>query len=267
MGLVRWASRNRLGLAAGILAPWIAPYDPIRIELRSRLHGPSGAHLLGTDEFGRDVLSRVLWGSRTSLSVGFLIVGVATLLGVMLGLVSGYFGGVIDHLIMRAIDITLTFPTLLLALVLVAVLGQALVNIMLAVAIALTPTYARIVRSLVLSVKTLEFVTAARGLGASNWRIIGRDILPNIASEAVILATLNIAAAVLIESSLSFLGLGVQPPTPSWGSMISDGRKFLLEAPWISSSAGLAIMATVLGFNLAGDAFRDAWDPRLRGRR
>jgi peptide/nickel transport system permease protein len=248
-----------------IFAPLISLHNPIQVDLGKKLQAPGGSYILGTDEFGRDILSRLIYGSRISISVAFLTVGISMFLGIAMGLLSGYFGGWVDNLIMRGIDILLCFPILLMALALVAVLGPKLMNIMIAVGIALTPRYARIVRSVVLSLRGQQYVEAARGLGAGHGYILYHHILPNAIPPIIVVATLNVAMAILIESSLSFLGLGVQPPTPSWGSMIASGRKWLIEAPWISTFSGIAIMITVMGFNFFGDALRDILDPRLRG--
>lgn len=248
-----------------ILAPIISPYDPAKVNLAKKLLAPSKAYLLGTDEFGRDILSRIIYGARVSMTVAFLTVGVSLVLGVIMGLLSGYFGGWIDQLIMRATDVLLCFPILLMALALVAVLGPQLMNIMLAVAIALTPQYARIIRGTVLTLRNQHYVEVSKGLGATNFYVILKHIFPNSIPSIIVVATLNIATAILIESSLSFLGLGVQPPTPSWGAMIADGREWLLDAPWISTFSGAAIMFAVFGFNLFGDSLRDILDPRLHG--
>jgi peptide/nickel transport system permease protein len=267
--------RNPLALIGGcivlvlllciILAPVIAPYNPARVNLSKKLVAPGVEYWLGTDEFGRDVLSRIIWGARVSMAVAFFTVGVSMVLGVTMGLLSGYFGGWVDQVIMRLTDILLCFPILLMALALVAVLGPQLMNIMLAVGIALTPQYARIIRGSVLPLRTQHYVEASRGLGASHLYVLIKHIIPNAIPSVIVVATLNVATAILIESSLSFLGLGVQPPTPSWGAMIAEGREWLLNAPWISTFSGVAIMIAVLGFNLFGDALRDILDPRLHG--
>ena len=246
-----------------VLAPIISPHDPVKVNLSNKLISPNSEYWLGTDEFGRDILSRIIWGTRVSMSVAFLTVCVSMVLGVTMGLLSGYFVGWVDQLIMRVTDILLCFPILLMALALVAVLGPQLMNIMLAVGIALTPQYARIIRGTVLSLRDQHYVEASKGLGGSHFYVIVKHILPNSIPSIIVVATLNVATAILIESSLSFLGLGVQPPTPSWGAMIADGREWLLDAPWISTFSGVAIMITVLGFNLFGDALRDILDPRL----
>ena len=249
----------------GILAPWLAPQDPMKVDLRKRLAPPGKDHFLGTDGFGRDVMSRIIWGTRVSLQVGIVAVGVSSLLGILLGLFSGYYLGWIDSLIMRLVDILLSFPTILLALAIMAALGSSLTNVMIAVGITLAPRFARLVRGSVLTVRELDYIHAARALGMSNMRIIFLHIFPNVTAPIIIMATVNVAYAILAEASLSFLGLGVRPPTPTWGGIISDGRSFLDIAPWISLFSGFVIMIAVLGFNLFGDGLRDALDPWLRG--
>ncbi len=249
----------------GIFAPWLAPDDPLKLDLRKRLVAPTKNHLLGTDGFGRDVMSRIIWGSRISLQVGIVAVGISSLLGILLGLISGYYGGVLDVLIMRIVDIMLSFPTILLALAIMAALGSSLTNVMIAVGITLAPRFARLVRGSVLSVRELDYIQAALALGMNNGRIIFMHVFPNVTAPIIVLATLNVSYAILTEASLSFLGLGVRPPTPTWGGIISNGRAFLDIAPWISLFSGFAIMITVLGFNLFGDGLRDALDPWLRG--
>ncbi len=248
----------------GILAPWLAPHDPMKVDLRNRLAPPGGDHFLGTDGFGRDVMSRIIWGTRVSLQVGIVAVSVSSLLGIVLGLFSGYYGGWIDSLIMRLVDIMLSFPTILLALAIMAALGSSLTNVMIAVGITLAPRFARLVRGSVLTVRELDYIHAARALGMRDMRIIFLHIFPNVTAPIIIMATVNVAYAILAEASLSFLGLGVRPPTPTWGAIISDGRSFLDIAPWISLFSGFVIMIAVLGFNLFGDGLRDALDPTLR---
>lgn len=252
-------------ILCGVLAPWLAPQDPMKLDLRNRLAPPTRDHFLGTDGFGRDVMSRIIWGSRISLQVGIVAVGVSSLLGIVLGLLSGYYGGLVDVLIMRLVDVMLSFPTILLALAIMAALGSSLTNVMIAVGITLAPRFARLVRGSVLTVRELDYIHAARALGMGNMRIIFLHIFPNVTAPIIIMATLNVAYAILAEASLSFLGLGVKPPTPTWGGIISDGRAFLDIAPWISLFSGFVIMIAVLGFNLFGDGLRDAMDPWLRG--
>jgi peptide/nickel transport system permease protein len=253
-----------LGLAA-IFAPAIAPYDPIKVDAGQGLLAPSRAHLLGTDDLGRDVFSRVLWGARVSLTVGLISVSIGLLAGVSLGLVAGYFGGWIDLIAMRAIDALLAFPALILAIAITAALGPKVQNAMIAIGIVAIPAYTRLTRGQVLSVREREFVTAARALGAPSYRILLRHILPNITNALVVQATLSIAFAVLAEAALSFLGLGAQPPFPSWGQDINYSQRYLSNLKWwMSAGPGIAIFLAVFSFNFLGDALRDALDPRLR---
>jgi peptide/nickel transport system permease protein len=256
-----------VAIATGaVLAPWIAPHDPVQQRLLGRLRPPGApAHPLGTDNFGRDVLSRLLFGSRISILVGVVSVAIAAGVGILFGLLGGYYGGVLDQWLMRLIDILMAFPVVLLAIAIVAFLGGGLLNLMLAVGISSVPPFARLVRSEVISQRGRDYVEAARALGAGHGRLMGRHILPNSMSAIVVLSTLRISTAILTESSLSFLGLGVGPPTPTWGNMVAEGTKFLQSAPWISIVPGAAIMLMVLAFNLFGDGLRDALDPRLKG--
>jgi ABC-type dipeptide/oligopeptide/nickel transport system permease subunit len=249
----------------GIAGPWIAPYDPLDQDLAKSLLGPSWAHWFGTDSFGRDILSRVLYGARISLIVGIASQGIAFSLGVAMGLVSGYYGGRVDSVIMRLADVTLAFPTLLLLIAITAAFQPGLTVVFVAIGVVGWAGLARLVRSQTLVVRELDFVQAARALGMNDLRLLARHVLPNTLAPAIIAVTLGMAGAILLEAALSFIGLGAQPPTPSWGSMISDGRDFLRTAPWISVFPGLAIGLVVLGFNLFGDGLRDAMDPRLRG--
>lgn len=248
---------------AALAAPLLAPYSPTKIDVVNRLHGPSAKHFFGTDETGRDVFSRVLYGGRISLRVGLISVSIAVLLGVSLGLISGFYGGVADLLIMRLIDIMLAFPGFLLALAIIAMLGPSLINAMIAVGIGEAPGFARLVRGSVLSVKEQDFVLASQVVGASNRRLMWHHILPNTISPVVVLATLDFPVAILIAASLSFLGLGAQPPSAEWGAMLVSGRVFIQTAPWLMNYPGLAIFVTVLGFNLFGNVIRDALDPRV----
>ena len=240
----------------------IAPYDPLAQDLTHRLEAPSAAHWLGTDDFGRDVLSRVLFGSRVSLRLGLVAVAVALLVGGTLGLLAGYYGGWFDLIAMRFMDLMLAFPSILMAIVVVAILGPSLTNAMIAVGIMAVPQYARIVRASVLSVRGLEYVQASRALGAADPRILARAILPNIAGPIIVTASLGLATAILDAAGLSFLGLGAQPPLPEWGSMLAQGRELVLVAPWVLTAPGVAVFLAVLGFNLVGDALRDLLDPR-----
>ncbi len=253
-----------LVIVATLLAPLLTPYNPLALSPTDRMLPPGPHHLLGTDEFGRDVLTRILFGARTSLRTGLVAVSLAIVIGVPMGLASGFYGGLIDRLLMRLVDLMLTFPGILLALVIVAILGPSLFNAMLAVGISASPTYARVVRSSVLSTKPHFFVEAAQAIGCRNWRIMLRHILPNVVAPIVVLGTLGVAGAIIAAAALSFLGLGAQPPEPEWGALLSEGRNFLLDAWWIATFPGLAIMVTVLAINLLGDGLRDVLDPQLR---
>ncbi len=248
------------------LADLIAPYNPSQIQPVGVLSAPNQLHLLGTDAIGRDVLSRIILGSRVSILAGAVSVGVALSLGVLIGLVAGYNGGWIDDVLMRMVDALYSFPALLLALAITAILGPGLTNVMLAIGIVFTPAFARLVRGQALSVRERDFVTAARVTGAGPWRIMGRHIWPNITAPIIVQASLQVAAAIVIEAGLSFLGLGVQPPAPSWGSMLKDGYQYMEQAPWLAFAPGAAIFVTVLAFNLFGDGLRHALDPRLSRR-
>lgn len=266
--------RNRAGLvglvllsaflSAGLFAPVLAPYDPYEIELESGLKRPDPGHLLGQDELGRDMLSRIIYGARLSLVIGVIAVTIGVGIGVPVGAISGYFGGLPDLLVQRLIDIMLAFPGILLAIVLVAILGVGLVQVMVAVGIVSIPVYARLVRGQVLSLRSQEFVDAARAVGATSGRIIWRHVLPNTLAVVIVQSTLQIASAILAAAALGFLGLGAQPPAAEWGSMLSNARQYIRLAPHSVMFPGFAIMLTVLGFNLLGDAIRDALDPRMR---
>jgi len=245
-----------------VFADLITPYDPYTQNLVERLLPPSPKHFFGTDYAGRDIFTRIIYGARISLTVGFISVFFALSLGVFLGLISGYFGGLWDVLIMRLIDIMLAFPTILLAIGIVAVLGPKLENTMIAVGIVSIPTFARIVRASVLSVKEKDFIVAAKAVGVSTGKILLKHILPNIVAPIIVQATLGIGSAILEAAGLSFLGLGAKPPTPEWGAMLSESRQYLRTAPWTVVFPGLAIMMLVLAFNLFGDALRDVFDPK-----
>jgi peptide/nickel transport system permease protein len=245
-------------------APFISPFDPFQQSAVDRMNGPDAVHIMGRDTFGRDVFARVLHAGRVSLTVGVGSVALGGALGTLLGLLAGYCGGWIEVLLMRAVDLLLSFPSLLLGLVVLAVLGAGLANMILAIGIVLAPPFARVVHSSTLSLKRREFVEAARCLGAARIRILARHILPNVVGETLVLAGVFTASAIRIEASLSFIGLGVSPPTPTWGNMIRDGAPLLLTAPWVSVYPGLAILVSVLAFNLVGDGLRDALDPRSR---
>jgi peptide/nickel transport system permease protein len=250
-----------------IIAPLIAPFSPSAQFSDYVLQGPGagGRYLLGTDEFGRDLLSRILWGTHVSLQVGLAAVLVAFSLGVPLGILAGYSGGKVEAIIMRGADVLLAFPTLLLALVIVTALGGSLLNEIVAIGVALVPNFVRLARSLALTIREHDYIMAARALGSSPMRIMTHYIFPNAVSTLAVLATLYIATAIRTEASLSFLGLGVPPPTPSWGNILSEGRQFIKCCPWLTTFSGLAIMLAVLAFNLTGDALRDLLDPRMRG--
>jgi peptide/nickel transport system permease protein len=252
-------------LLMALLAPLIAPYSPIHVDAAQGLQRPNASHLMGTDDLGRDVLSRVIWGSRLSLSVGLISVSIGLIAGVSLGLMAGYFGGVIDLVAMRAIDALLAFPALILAIAITAALGPKVQNAMIAIGVVAIPAYTRLTRGQVLAVREREFVTAARAIGVQPLRIVLRHILPNITNPLIVQATLSTAFAVLAEAALSFLGLGSQPPNPSWGQDINYSQRYLANMMWwMSAGPGLAIFAAVFSFNFLGDALRDALDPRLR---
>ncbi|MGN7175994.1 nickel transporter permease [Cytobacillus sp. SAFR-174] len=266
--------KNKMSLVGGsivliyiilaVLAPLISPYDPYEIDLVNKLQPPSADHIMGTDDKGRDIFSRILYGSQLSLAVGFVSVFIGALFGIVLGIISGYYGGWVDTIIMRFIDVLLAFPGLLLALAIVSALGPSLINVMIAVGVFSIPTFARIVRGSTLSVKKMEYIDAIRVLGASDPKIIFVHILPNIMSPIIVQGTLRLATSILSVAGLSFLGMGAQPPTPEWGAMLSDGRDFLFTAPHIALFPGIAIALIVLGFNLFGDGLRDALDPRMK---
>jgi ABC-type dipeptide/oligopeptide/nickel transport system permease subunit len=250
---------------AAVLAPWVAPRDPLRQDPSLRLAPPlTPGYPLGTDHLGRDILSRLIWGGQVSLVVGIGPVLLAGLSGVALGLLGGYYGRGADNLIMRTLDVIFAFPAILLALAIVAMLGPSIYNAMLAITVVAVPSFARLIRASVLSLKQQTYVEAARALGAGSGRIVGRHILPNSISPVVVYGTLETGKTIVFAASLSFLGLGVQPPTPEWGAMLSDGRNVLAVAPHVSTIPGLAIFLVTLSFNVLGDALRDALDPRLR---
>ena len=263
-----------IGLALAVLmivvaaaAPLIAPLSPSAQFSDAVLKGPGAneRHFLGTDEFGRDILSRIIWGARVSLEVGLASVIFAFALGVPLGIVAGVRGGRVETAIMRGADMLMAFPTLLLALIIVTALGGTLLNEILAIGIALTPNFLRLARSLALTIREQDYILAARAIGSGQLRVMARHVFPNTLYALVIVATLYIATAIRTEASLSFLGLGIPPPTPSWGNILSEGRQYIKCCPWLTTFSGLAIMVAVLAFNLVGDALRDLLDPRLRG--
>jgi ABC-type dipeptide/oligopeptide/nickel transport system permease subunit len=266
--------RNPVAMAGGavvillilvaIAAPYVAPYDPVHQDLANSLAGPSMTHLAGTDVHGRDIFSRIIYGTRISLRIGFLGMLMGCVVGVILGLVAGYYGGWADTIIMRLMDVQLAFPGLLVAICIIAIIGPGLENVILAVGIFSVPLFARVTRGQVLSLMQQDFIEAARMMGAQDGRIMLSHLLPNAVAPILILCTLRIATAILTAASLSFLGLGAQPPIPEWGAMLSDGRAYLAIAPHVATTPGLAILITVLAFNLLGDGLRDALDPRLR---
>jgi peptide/nickel transport system permease protein len=251
-------------ILVAIAAPLISPFDPNAQDTFRRLEPPSKQHPLGLDDLGRDVLSRILFGARVSLRVGFSVVILASVIGITLGAMAGYFGGMVDTIVMRITDILLAFPGILLAIALVAVLGPSLNNVILALAMIGWVGYARLVRGQVLKVREMEFVTAARALGARSPRVIVRHVLPNVINPVIVMATLGLAGAILAEAALSFLGLGVQPPTPSWGAMLTAGRRYLGLANHLAIYPGIAIMLAVMGLNFLGDGLIDALDPKYR---
>jgi peptide/nickel transport system permease protein len=242
--------------------PLLAPYDPTKQDPRNRLEEPSEVHRMGLDTLGRDVLSRIIYGARVSLMVGILSVALGGVIGTFLGLFAGYTGGKVEGVIMRSVDVLMAFPSLIMGLMVLAVLGPGIPNMIIAIGIMLSPAFVRIVHSSTLGTKENDYVLAARAIGVSQWRMIRIHILPNILGEAIVLASVYTATAIRIEANLSFIGLGVSPPTPAWGTMIRDGTQYLTIAPWISIFPGLAILITVLAFNLLGDGMRDIMDPK-----
>jgi peptide/nickel transport system permease protein len=253
-----------LVVLVAVAASVISPYDPTMMFKDARMAAPGAGHLFGTDELGRDVLSRILYGARVSIQVGLISVAIGVAGGTFVGLVAGYYGGWVDAVIMRGMDILFAFPSILLALGVVSVLGPSLTNTMLAIGIVYIPIFARVVRASVLEVRSLEYIQAAKALGMPEGRILWRHILPNALAPLLVQATLSLSGAILTEASLSFLGLGVQPPNPSWGSMLAASRRYMELAPWTTIFPALATMFTVLGFNLLGDGLRDVLDPRLK---
>lgn len=247
-----------------LFAPLLAPYHYRTTDMDNVLAPPGGKHLLGTDELGRDVLSRIIYGAQISLLAGVIAVGTGLLIGLVLGAVGGYLGGIVDYCIVGLIDVVWSFPVILLAITLVAILQPGFTSAMIALGLVTWPSYARVVRGQVLALKEREFVEAARALGCSHSRIIFKHILPNTLSPVIVMASLGFGNAIIVESTLSYLGLGAQPPKPSWGSMLSTARSFIYQAPWLTIIPGLAIILVVLGFNLFGDGLRDILDPRLR---
>ncbi len=251
--------------AMALLAPWIAGTDPLEQDIIAKLRPPSAEHWFGTDEFGRDVYARLVWGARISLSVSVSAITLALVVGGTIGLVSGYVGGRFDMLVMQVMDILLSFPALILGLIIVALLGPSQANLIVAIALTALAPFARIARAPTLIVKERQFVEAGRALGFGHARILFVHVLPNILSEVLVMASLWMATAVRVEASLSFIGLGVRPPTPTWGGMIRDGFENILDAPWLCIYPGLAILALIFSLNMLGDGLRDATDPKLRG--
>ena len=253
-------------IVLAIFADVIADYETVVIKqnLSNRLQAPSMSHILGTDEFGRDIFARLIHGARVSLKVGVLAVGISIAIGGALGAIAGYYGGHLDNIIMRIMDIFLAVPSILLAIAIVSALGPNLINLMVAISISSIPGYARIVRASVLSIRDQEYVEAAKAIGASDTRIILKHIIPNSLAPVIVQGTLGVAGAILSVAGLSFIGLGIQPPAPEWGSMLSGGRQYLRYAWWVTTFPGLAIMITILSLNLLGDGLRDALDPRLK---
>lgn len=251
-------------IIVAIIGPYLTPYDPAQPDYSVKLQGPSADHWFGTDHHGRDIFTRVIHGMSITLYIGFFSVALSSIIGVILGLISGYYGGIIDTIIMRMMDILLAFPGILLALAIVSVLGGSLNNVIIAVAIFSIPTFARIVRGSTLTVRKLEYIDAMKALGAKDTKIIFRHILPNIMSPIIVQATLRIATAILTAAGLSFLGMGAQPPMPEWGAMLSDGRNYMLDHPHVAFFPGISIVIVVLAFNIFGDGLRDALDPKTK---
>lgn len=255
-----------LFIAIALIGPLLTTYDPTAIDYTKKLLTPNGEHWFGTDHAGRDIFTRIIHGMGLTLYVGFVSVAIGAIFGVLLGIISGYYGGVVDSIIMRTMDVLLAFPGILLAIAIAGVLGGSLNNVIIAVAIYSIPSFARIVRGSTLSVRKLEYIDAVRALGASDFRIIIRHILPNILSPIIVQATLRVATAILTAAGLSFLGLGAQPPTPEWGAMLNDGRSYIFDYPHVALFPGIAIVIIVLVFNIFGDGLRDALDPKMRKR-
>ena len=253
-------------LIVAVAAPWLAPYDPLEQNLRATLQPPSRTHLLGTDDLGRDQLSRLIYGSRISLMVGIVVVTIAGVIGMVMGLVAGYFGGWTNAIIMRITDTLMSLPPIVLMLAISAVLGGGLRSILISVGVVLAPTYCRLMCGQILTLKESDFITACHIIGANDLRIMVRHLLPNAFPPLLVLVTINLGTAVMFEATLSFLGIGIAPPTAAWGSMVMSGYRFLLKNPILSFAPGLSIMLLVLGFNMVGDGLRDALDPRLKGK-
>jgi len=253
-------------VAASVFAPYLTPYSPTRFAPRNALQPPSAEHLMGTDQIGRDQLTRILYGGRISLQIGVVAVLIGAVAGITLGSIGGYFGGWVDEAISRFIDVMLAFPNILFALAVVSVLGPGMINLMIAIGVASIPGFARLTRGVVLAAREFDYVTAARALGGSHARVLAKHVMPNVAPALMVYATLSMATAILSGAALSFLGLGTQPPTPEWGLMLSEARAYIRNAWWIAVFPGLMIMLAVISINLIGDAMRDALDPWLKGR-
>jgi peptide/nickel transport system permease protein len=251
--------------AMAIFAPWVAPYPPNVPVLDDFLQGPSSHHLLGTDSLGRDLLSRILWGARTSLEIGLIVVAIGSISGIILGLLAGYYGGWVNQVIMRIIDALMAFPMIILALIIAALLGGGMKNVIIALSIGMMPSYARVMCGQVLTIKENDYVTASRSLGASNWRIMFSHVFHNCLPPLIVMITMMLGSVILAEAGLSYLGIGISPPTPSWGSMINDGQQYLLAFPIMSFAPGVFLMLAIFAFNMVGDGLRDALDPSLRG--
>ena len=272
--VLRLLRHNRLAMTGVVIiivlvfltlfGPALSRYDPVAIDMAARLQPPSLEHLFGTDDFGRDVLSRVLSGAAVSLRVGIIAVGISLTVGTLAGAISGYYGGLLDEGIMRFMDVLFAFPAILLAIAILAALGPGVGNAMIAIGIVYTPIFARITRGSVLTVREEVYIEAARATGCGDGRIMARHVMPNVTAPIIVETTLSLAFAILAEAALSFLGLGTQPPDPSWGRMLAESRAYILDAPWLGIFPGLAIMFTVMGFNFLGDGLRDALDPRLK---
>ena len=252
-------------LLAAVFAPWLAPYDPLEVVLSQKLLPPSPAHPFGTDQLGRDILSRTLFGARISMTIGLVVVLFAYAPGICLGLLAGYLGGPVDQIIMRLADMFMAFPALILAMAFAAALGPSLINVMIALSLVSWTGSARLIRGVVLSVREEDYIMAAKAIGVPQSRILIRHILPNSYATLLVAATLRMGASILAASGLSFIGFGIQPPSPEWGAMVSEGRIYLVTQPWLTTVPGLAIFLTVTGYNLFGDGLRDVLDPRLRG--
>jgi peptide/nickel transport system permease protein len=251
-------------ILVSLLAGVLRPYDPLKISISTRTQGPSPTHYLGTDHFGRDIYSRILSGAKISLTVGILSVALGALIGIILGAIGGYFGGWLDYVIVLILDTIISFPATLLAIGLMSVMGLGVTNIIVALAFIGIPVYGRVVRGAVLSIREKEYIEAARASGSSHLKLILIHVLPNAMAPLIVVTTIGVANAILIEAALSFLGLGVAPPAPSWGNMLADGRNFITQAPWMTIFPGIAISITVLGFNTLGDGLRDVLDPKLK---